>query len=236
MNALQAMQYLKEKELPLIIYFPFHETEKHVIQGKGLCFIQKIHGESRITIGKFYPSGLLTSIRKVTDLDATFEVDGKNYNCVIGDLTFGRDILTAEIPETIQPTSRKFLRVNPSLKAPVILYFRQQGEGTTAIAVQDISERGIGFTHPSDLNFQDKIITCAIELPLEGKTVLLTDTALVSKINMASKATALQKRLFLNNGIFYGMELFPQPEDEKKIRMYIMQREVEIRRIIQTQA
>lgn len=236
MNALQAFQYLKENDLPLIIYFPFLEEGKHVIQGKGLCNIQKIHGESRITIGKFYPSGLLATIRKISDLDATFEVEGKNYNCIISDLTFGRDILTAAIPETIHPTSRKFLRVNPSLKAPVILYFRQPGYGTTAVAVQDISERGLGFTHPSDLNFKDTIIPCAIELPVEGRSVILTDVALLSKINLAAKATALQRRLFSNNGIFYGIELFPQPEDEKKIRMYIMQREVEIRRIIQAQA
>lgn len=235
MNALQAIQYLYENALPLIIYFPFFEEEKHVIQGKGLCFIQKIHGESRLTIGKFYPSGLLASLRKISSLDATFELNGKNYSCAINDLTFGRDILTSEIPETIHPTSRKYLRVNPSLKAPVIVYFRQPGEGTTAVAVQDISERGIGFTYPSDLNFQDKVISSAIELPLEGRSILLTDTALVSKINMASKATALQKRLFLNNGMFYGMEIFPQTEDEKKIRLYIMQREVAIRRIIQAQ-
>jgi hypothetical protein len=71
---------------------------------------------------------------------------------------------------------------------------------------------------------------------VEGRSVILTDAALLSKINMAAKATALQKRLFANNGIFYGMEIFPQPEDEKKIRMYIMQREVEIRRTIQAQA
>lgn len=235
MKALQAMQYLMENELPLIIYFPFLEEGKHVIQGKGLCNIQKIHGESRITIGRFYPSGLLASLRKVSDLDATFEVDGKNYNCVISDLTFGRDMLTAAIPETIHPTSRKYLRVNPSLKAPVILYFRQPGYGTTAVAVQDISERGLGFTHPSDLNFKDTIVPCAIELPVEGRSVLLIDAALLSKINLATKATALQKRLFSNNGIFYGMEIFPQSEDAQKVRIYIMQREVEIRRTIQEQ-
>lgn len=235
MNALEAFQQLQEKGLPLIIYFPFIEEGKHVIQGKGLCFIQKIHGESRITIGRFYPSGLLASLREISSLDATFEVAGKNYNCIISDLTFGRDILTAAIPETIHSTSRNYLRVNPSLKAPVILYFRQPGYGTTAVAVQDISERGLGFTYPSDLNFKDTIIPCALELPVEGRSIVLTDAALVSKINMASKATALQKRIFRNSGIFYGMELFPQPDDEKKIRMYIMQREVEIRRIIQAQ-
>jgi hypothetical protein len=233
MNALLAIQHLHEKALPLIIYFPFFEEDKHVIQGKGLCFIQKIHGDSRITIGKFYPSGLLTSIRKISSLNATFEIGGKNYSCSINDLTFGRDILTAEIPETVHPTSRKYLRVNPSLNAPVILYFKQHGEGTTAVAIHDISERGIGFTYPSDLNFQDKVISSALELPLEGRSIMLTDIALISKIDMASKATALQKRLFLNNGIFYGIEIFPQTEDEKKIRLYIMQREVTIRRIIQ---
>jgi hypothetical protein len=42
-----------------------------------------------------------------------------------------------------------------------------------------------------------------------------------------------KKQGIFDKGNFYGLELFPYVEDERKIRLYVMKRDVEIRRKIQ---
>ncbi|MBA4372917.1 MAG: hypothetical protein C0402_08640 [Thermodesulfovibrio sp.] len=236
MNPVEAFQYLKEKNLPIILSFPMEEETGHIITGKGLCYVANVHGTSRVTFGKFSPYRLLSFLRTALLCHATFEINGLTFGCVIQDITFHgsvdeKSVVTASIPEALGAFPRRFIRVEPSAKAPAILYVKTVHYGTLSFPVKDISEGGVGFISPTILDLEDKFI-CCIRLPIENDNTVLSNAVLVYKNEYKGIQTARSPRLS-PKGIFYGLELFPHQEDGKKIRVYVMEREREIRKVIQ---
>lgn len=240
MKPSDAFQYLHEKKLPLIISFPIEEEKGHFINGRGLCYIEKIYGTSKAILAKFSPYRSLSCIRNTGIFHAHFEVNGQSYGCRVDDiLVENRKIITA-IPETIYPYMRRYLRVEPSAKLPVTLYLFSPQYGTVSETVKNVSERGIGFLSHLVLNINDQMI-CGLNLPLQDETFVLSKATVVS-IQEASYCPSV---IYQNPGvrkkpketsqdtIFYGLELFPHSTDENRIRMYIMQRELEIRKLLQ---
>lgn len=227
---------MQAQNLPLILSFPLAEEKGHIITGKGICYIEKIHGTSRVSLGRFSPFRALYSLRNIQFFYVTFEIKGNTYGCVIKDLTVEEKVVTASIPEAISPFLRKYLRVEPSRKSPVNLYVYSKHYGTMSLEARDISERGVGFFSDIPLDIENTFV-CAVSLPIEDGVILLANAAVAYKKQGIKNAFARETAISRNPvmGVSYGLELFPHGEDEAKIRLYVMQREIEIRKIIQEQ-
>ena len=232
MNPAEALQYLLEHNLPLILSFPLEEEKGHIITGKGVCHIEKIHGSPRVTLGKFHPHGLLHHLSNCQSFSANFELKGKTFFCTIEGLTVTGSSIVADIPASLQTSMRKFLRIEPSRKAPVMIYINTPQYGTLSFAVQDISEHGSGFFTNLILDTED-VFTCGLELPIETGTFILPKASVVYKRESSEKEKAVKKQNIFVKSNFYGLKLLSHNEDEKKIRLYIMKRDQEIRRKIQ---
>lgn len=244
MKPVDAFKYLAEKNLPLILSFPMEEDKGHMITGKGICYIDKIHGSSRFTMKNFSPTRVLKSLLNIQMFYANFEISGKTYGCLIEDIIVDRKTVAANIPVALSPFLRKYVRVEPSSKSPVILYLSTTNYGTVSFDVKDISERGVGFVADNNL-YLEKDLVCGIEFPDVDINVILTKASLVYAKEAAwktapafSHGNPFNKTAGSGNHfkhIMYGIELNPHNEDSKKIRLYIMQRELEIQKIIQEQ-
>lgn len=230
MKPLEAFEFLHREQLPLILSFPLEEEKGHVITGKGICFVDKIHGSSRITFYRFSPANLLNSLRYCTSFYATFDMKGTTYGCFMTEIVPGASAMTTAMPDTLSPFMRRFLRVEPSWKTPVIIYVKPPEYGTVSFEVKDISECGLGFVSPAMLDLEGRIF-CGIELP--DRHVLLAEAEVVYKKDALRSGITLSGQKPLVCGISYGLELFFHSEDAKKVRLYIMQREIEIRKLIQ---
>ncbi len=231
MKPLEAFQLLQTEELPLILAFPLEEGKGHLITGKGICYIEKIHGTSRITLGRFSPARLVNYVRQCASFYITFEVRGKTFGCFLRDLTIDGSSITASLPDSLSNFMRRFLRVEPSLAAPVILHVRPRHSGTLSLFVRDISECGVGLITPAPLDFEDRFV-CGIQLPAEPNTLSLMDASVVYRADSVHGGTSGCSLRRGSQGMFYGIETFPHSEDQKRIRLYIMRREVEIRRLL----
>jgi hypothetical protein len=232
MKPVEALQYLFNHNLPLVLSFPLEEEKGHVITGKGVCHIEKIHGSSRVTIGRFHPSRLLYYLSNCQSFSVSFEINGETYFCTIEGLTVSGSIIVADIPTSLKTSMRKFLRVEPSRQSPVMIFINTLQYGTLSFAVQDISERGSGFFTNVILDTEDTF-TCGLELPIDDRTFILSKAMVVYKRESTEKERVVKKKNIFDKSNFYGLELFPHNEDEKKIRLYIMKRDLEIRRKIQ---
>ncbi len=229
----EAFGYLKKNSLPLIVSFGMEEERGHIITGKGLCYIEQIYGTSRVKLGRFSPHRSLFAMKNTGSFYATFDIEGNTYGCIMENITADRLFLVTDIPKIINPFYRKFVRVEPSQKAPVILYLSTEVQGTVSHPIRDISERGIGFITDWVPGIANKLV-CGIYLPLDGGSFLLSPAVVVYTRDIAGKAgNGIGKQA--GQGVSFGLQLFPQDEDEKKIRLYVMQRELEIRKKIQEQ-
>jgi hypothetical protein len=183
-------------------------------------------------MGRFHPSRLLYYLSDCLSFSATFEIQGKTYVCTIEGLIVSGSIIVADIPSSLKTSMRKFLRIEPSFKSPVMIFINTPQYGTLSFMVQDISERGSGFFTNVILNIEDAFI-CGLELPMDNLTFVLSKAVVIYKRESTEKERAVKKQNIFNKSNFYGLELFPHTEDEKKIRLYIMKRDLEIKRKIQ---
>lgn len=234
MKPAEAFQYLLEQNLPLILSFQLKEEKEHIITGKGICFIEKIHGSSRVTLCRFSPIKIVGAIRNNPFLYATFEMQGKTYGCSIRDIVSDGAVVTASVPDFLSPFLRKYIRIEPSNKEPVLLHIQSGQHGTISLPVKDISESGIGFIDASALDIRSKLV-CGIELPIQDKPFILADATVVYKVETPQHTAFAGSKNRSSGSLFYGLELFAHYEDRKKIRLYVMHREVEIRRLIYEQ-
>jgi len=233
MNPTEALRYLKENSLPLIASFSLEEERGHIITGKGLCYIEDVYGTSRVKLGRFSPHRSLFAMRNAGSFYATFDIEGKTYGCIMENITADSSFLITDIPQIINLFHRKFLRVEPSRKSPVLLYLPTEGQGTVSHAIRDISERGIGFITDWVPGIANKLV-CGIHIPLDGGIFLLCQAVVVYNRDISEGGNpAIKARS--PQGVSFGLQLFPHNEDEKKIRLYVMQRELEIRKRIQNQ-
>ena len=232
MKPIEAFQYLFEHNLPLIVTFPFEEEKGHVITGKGICHIEKIHGSSRVTLGKFNPSRLLYHLRNSQSFHANFDIKGETYFCVIEKLIVSKSTIGAAIPTSLRSSLRRLLRVEPSLQSPVMVYINTSKYGTISFTVQDIAEQGLSFIADSTLTIEDTFM-CGLEMPIDNGTFILSKATVVYKIESRETDRAAKKQKVLQRDVSYGLALLPHRKDIKKIRLYIMRRDLEIKKKIQ---
>jgi hypothetical protein len=231
MKPIEAFQYLFDHNLPLIISFPFEEEKGHVITGKGICHIEKIHG-SKATLGRFNPHRLVYHLKKSRSFSINLEIKGETYFCVIEELTASRSTIGIDIPTSLNRSFRRFLRVEPSLRSPVTLYIYTPQDGTVSFTVQDITEQGLSFVAGAPLAIEDNFI-CGLQIPLDSGTFIFSSATLVYKIEFDRPEKRAKRLNIVNKGVLYGLALFPHSEDVKKIRLYIINRDLEIKKNIQ---
>ncbi|MBI5634625.1 MAG: PilZ domain-containing protein [Nitrospirae bacterium] len=227
----EAFEYLKRESLPLIVSFSLEEEKGYVITGKGLCYIEQVFGTSRVRLGRFSPHRSLTAMKNAGSFYATFDIEGRTYGCIMENITADRSFLICDIPGIISPFYRKFVRVEPSRKAPVLLFLSTDDHGTVSYPIRDISERGIGFVIDWIPVISNKL-TCGIYVPVDNGIFILTP-AVIAYNRKIQKGKGHETGLRGGDAISCGLQLFPHNEDEKKIRLYVMQRELEIRKKIQ---
>jgi len=232
MKSLEAFQYLLDHNVPLLITFPFEEEKGHVITGKGICHIEKILNNSKVVLGRFNPQNLVHHLKKARSFQASFETKEETYFCAIEKLTTSGLTIVTDIPASLNMSMRKFLRVEPSLKSPVMLYIFTLQHGTVSFAVQDITEQGLSFIASSPLAVEDSFF-CGLQIPTDKETFIFSNATVVYKIESAEIDKRAKKRGVLNKGILYGLALFPHSEDVKKIRLYMNNRDLEIKKKIQ---
>jgi hypothetical protein len=231
MKPIEAFRYLLDHNLPLILTFPFEEEKGYVITGRGTCHIKKLHG-SRVTLSRFNPSRLVYHLKRSRSFHANMEIKGETYFCAIESLTASESSIVIDIPVSLNPSLRKFSRVEPSLRSPVMLYIYTSQDGTVSFTVKDITEQGLSFVAGSPFAIEDSF-TCGLQIPIDHRTFIFSNAAVVYKIKPAETDTKAKKPNILKKGILYGLALFPHSEDLKKIRLYMTNRDIEIRRKIQ---
>jgi hypothetical protein len=166
MKPIGAFQYLFDNNLPLTLTFPFEEEKGHVITGKGVCHIDKIHGTSKVTLGRFNPDSLVYHLKRSRSFQASFEIKGETYFCAIEGLTVTKSTMVVGVPSAVTPSMRRLLRIEPSLRLPVILYVYTQQNGTVSFAIQDITEQGISFATDSPIAIGDNFM-CGLQIPID---------------------------------------------------------------------
>ncbi len=232
MKPIKAFQYLFDHNQPLILTFPFEEEKGHVITGKGTCHIEKFRGSSRVTLGRFDPPRLMSHLKKSRSFQVNFEIQGESYFFVINALTVSGSSIEVDIPPSLNPSLRRFSRVEPSLRSPVMLYIYTKQHGTVSLPVQDITEHGLSFISGSPLAIDDTFI-CGLQIPIDKGTVIFSNATVVYKIESVETDKRAKKPNDLNKDILYGLALFPHSEDAKKIQLYILKRNLEIKKKIQ---
>src|SRR4030042_536124 len=145
MKPLEAFEYLLDHDQPIILTFPFEEEKGHVITGKGICHIEKIKGGSRITLCRFNPKRLIYYLKKSRSFQGNFEIKGETYFCAVEGLTVSGSAIIVDIPISLNTSFRRFLRIEPSLRSPVMLHVYTPQDGTVSFPVKDITEEGLSF-------------------------------------------------------------------------------------------
>lgn len=232
MDPIEAFKYLFDHDLPLVLTFPFEEEKGHVVTGKGVCHIEKIHGSSRVTFGRFDPHRLVYHLKKSQSFHTSFEIKGEAYFCAIEKLTVSGSTIAANIPAFLNPSLRKFLRVEPSLQSPVTVYINTSQDGTVFFPVQDIAEQGLSFITDSTFAIEDTFI-CGLGMTIDKRIFILSRAAFIYKIESRESNKAAKKQKVFNKEVSYGFALFPHSEDVKKISLYIIKRDLEIKKKIQ---
>jgi len=232
MKPIEAFQYLFDHNLSIILTFPFEEEKGHVITGKGICHIEKIHGRSGVTLGRFNPHGLIYHLKKSRSFQANFEIKGESYFCVMDGPTVSKSTIAIDIPTSLNSSMRKFSRVEPSLRSPVMLHLYTPQDGTVSFTVQDITEQGLSFVAGSPLAVENSFM-CGLQIPVDKGTFIFSNAAVVYRIESSGTDKKTRKPDAVNKSILYGLALFPHSEDAKKIRLYITNRDLEIKRKVQ---
>ena len=232
MKPIEAFQYLFDHNLPLTLTFPFEEEKGHVIAGKGICHIEKIHGTSKVTLGKFNPDRLVYHLKRSRSFQANFEIKGEPYFCAIEKLTVSRSTIVIDIPTSLNSSMRRFSRVEPSLRSPVRLYIYTPQDGTVSFTVIDLTEQGLSFVADSPPAIEDSFM-CGLQIPSDKGTFIFSNAAVVYRIESSGTDKKTRKPDAVNKSILYGLALFPHSEDAKKIRLYITNRDLEIKRKVQ---
>jgi hypothetical protein len=76
---------------------------------------------------------------------------------------------------------------------------------------------------------------CGLQIPVDKGTFIFSNAAVVYKIeSLETEETDKKvKKLNVFNNILYGLALFPHSKDVKKIRLYMNNRNLEIKRKVQ---
>lgn len=183
------------------------------------CEIMQMVGdiEPRLVFDKFNPEEFLGLYRSmgggkslqgfVTLEEDTLGFQLKVIHCIMGKIT-------AYLPTSIYGQKRRFFRVEPDARNPVVVYILPENASTQSFNVRDVSEGGIGLVTSYENLEEDHIYPIALILP--GARILL---------GMAKVMAKDESKL---NVINYGMSAEFHTGDQQRLRHYIYKRQADI--------
>lgn len=202
---------------PVVVAFQVQEDIRNTVTAQGNCFI-KSFSKDAVMLWRFSPSSLQRTLKKDSDIVLRFSLDSRTYEAVSKVLSLAEGEITVAVPSAFSPMTRRFSRIKPSPRAPVLAYVLMPKQPTTLLNVKEISQRGIGFTAPDGLAV-GAVTAFVVLLPEPAAETILSAGIIKSKIEC-------------DNGFRYGTELLLHQKDEDKIARYVMHREQEIMGIL----
>jgi len=183
------------------------------------CEVIQMAGEiePRLVFDKFNPEefvGLYRSMGKGESLQGfvTLEEDTLGFQLEVIHCIMGK--ITAYLPTSVYEQKRKFFRVEPDVKDPVIVYILPENASTQSFNVRDVSEGGIGLVTSYGNLEKDHVYPTALILP--GAQTLLGMVRVMAKNEPKP------------NVINYGLAVEFHPGDQHRLRHYIYKRQAGI--------
>lgn len=173
--------------------------------------------EPRLVLDKFNPPefvGLYMQMSKGKPLIgfATMEEESLGFEFSVVHTVMGK--VTAQLPVAVYQNQRKFFRVEPDAKEPVVCHILPDNGATMSFAVRDVSEGGIGM----NVAFPGFALDASypIGLALPGTKLILGSAHVMFK-------KALKADLYA-----YGMNFLLHESDRIKLRQYVYKRQAGI--------
>lgn len=183
------------------------------------CEIIQMVGEiePRLVFDKFNPEefvGLYKSMGRGRFLQGfvTLEEDTLGFQLEVVHCIMGK--ITAYLPTSIYEQKRRFFRVEPDARDPVVVYILPEDASTQSFNVRDVSEGGIGLVTSYGNLEKDHIYPIALILP--GAQTLL------------GMAKVMGKNEPKPNVINYGLSVEFHTGDQQRLRHYIYKRQAGI--------
>lgn len=204
---------LKAENIPVVLSFQVMEDLRNTVTAQANCLLKTFTPEAAV-FWKLSSMAIISRLKKGTDIDIRFSVDGNTYQTAVKIIAVGDNEFSTSMPSSLSPMTRRFSRVKPSPRRPVLVYVLMPKLPTTLLNVKEISQRGIGFIAPDGLAI-GAITAFSVILPEPVQETVLTAGIIRSKIETP-------------DGFRYGAEFLLHPRDEEKMARYVMQREQEI--------
>lgn len=204
---------IKAQNIPVVLSFQVLEDIRNMVTAQANCLLKTFTPES-VVFWKLRPMALISSLKKDMDIDIRFSIDGNTYQTAVKIIAVGDNEFSTTMPSSLSPMTRRFSRVKPSPRRPVLVYVLMPKLPTTLLNVKEISQRGIGFIAPDGLAI-GSVTAFSVILPEPVQETVLTAGIIRSKIES-------------QEGFRYGAEFLLHPMDEEKMARYVMQREQEI--------
>lgn len=183
------------------------------------CDVIQMAGEieTRLVLDNFSPEefvGLYNQFGKGKPITGFFTRgdESMGFDLTVSSCRMGR--ITALLPERIYEQKRKFLRVEPDPRAPVIIHILPDGYRTVSLPVRDVSEQGVGIV--STYTEMKKSQVCPVALVLPSRRTLLGTAAVMFKGDIEGGSCS------------YGMSLMLHPSDRQQLQHYVFKRQAGI--------
>jgi len=183
------------------------------------CDIIQMVGEieTRLVLDNFSPEefvGLYNQFGKGKTLSGFFTHDDQTlgFDFTVDSCRMGR--ITVFLPERIFEQKRKFFRVEPDHKAPVVIHALPPGRPTVSLPVRDVSEGGVGLVSPYAGLEKNQANPVALTLP-SHHTLLGTGEVMFKGENRGGSFN-------------YGIALKLHPSDHQYLQHYVFKRQAGI--------
>ena len=183
------------------------------------CDIIQMVGEieTKLVLDNFSPEefvGLYHQLGRGKKLSGFFTEDDETmgFDLSVDSCRMGK--ITVFLPEWIYFQKRKFFRVEPDLKEPVVIHVLPKAHQTVSAPVRDVSEGGVGLVSPFTGLEKNQVFPVALALP-SNRTLLGTGEV-----------------MFKGNGkdrtCNYGISLNFHPSDHQYLQHYVFKRQAGI--------
>lgn len=183
------------------------------------CEIIQIVGEieTRIVLDNFSPEefvGLYSQFGRRKPLPGFFTHEGRTLGFDLAVDSCRRGRVTVFLPESVFEQKRRFFRVEPDPKHPVILHILPPGQCTASLTVRDVSEGGVGLVSPyADLEMNQ---ACPVGLALPRHHLLLGTGEVMFKEELP------------DGGFNYGISLSLHSSDQQRLQSWVFRRQAGI--------
>jgi c-di-GMP-binding flagellar brake protein YcgR len=205
------LTYNLKEASPVVIAFQIPEDDVQVTV-RGICNIRAIR-DNAMVLSHFKPTEIPNGLKEGSIIRIFLSHISRNYEAMVKTTRITEDQVATSIPDNMFAERRRYVRVEPSPRNPLILHMLLENEPTVPLKATDISLHGMGFLIARDL-LMGNIYCFSIILPEPQATILCYG---IVRFKKEVKDTFL-----------YGVEFNIHPKDEENIAQYIMKREFEI--------